>query len=154
MRIRRYNMLEGTFPYGARIELGEIFKDESRSELQRGYDAWKALYGWSAKLMPIRLRAKRLTEMIEGLTEWIKKEQQMLNYTPTADEVAAGYEAYCKKIGVTGTIYALAKSFGVDPDVILRWPYAKVFGILYHDLEELKFSRAYDKVLVNKSKYK
>ena len=147
-------MLAGEFPYGARIELGQILADTNRSEYRRAKDAWIALYGWSPRFMPPLLRAKRLKEMLEGFTSWLEKEQQMLHYTPTPDEAAAGYEAFCKKVGVTGTIYALAKSFGADPDDILRWPYAKVFGILYHDLEELKYGRAYDKVLTNKSKYK
>lgn len=150
MRLRRYDMSEGDFSYGARIALGDIFADESRSEYQRAKAAWRELYGWSPRVMPPLMRARAFKRMVEGFAEWVRREQEMLSYTPTADEVAAGYEAYCKRIGASGTIYALAKAFGVDPDEVLRWKYAKVFGILYHDLEELKFGRAYDKVITDK----
>ena len=152
MRLREYDMAAGEFPYGERIALAGIFARTDLSDYGKMKAAWRELYGWNARLMPPLVRARAFTRLVEGLNGWVQREQEMLAYTPTPDEAAAGYEAYCKRIGPTGTIYALAKDYGCDPDTILRWPYAKVFGILYHDLEQLKFGRAYDKVLSNKAK--
>ena len=50
------------------------------------------------------------------------------------------------------TIKALAKAYGKDPDEILQWQYAKVFGILYTDLEERKFEKKYQQQINGKSR--
>lgn len=152
MRLREYDMAAGAFPYGARIALADIFAREGLSDYGKMKAAWRELYGWDARLLPPLARARAFRRMAEGLGGWVRRERELLRYTPTPDEAAAGYEAYCRRVGPSGAVYALAKDYGRDPDEILRWPYAKVFGILYHDLERLKFGRAYDKVLSDKHK--
>ena len=43
----------GEFTYGNRIALGAILSDESRSEYQRLKAAFRELYGYSCRLLPL-----------------------------------------------------------------------------------------------------
>lgn len=139
--------------YGNRIALADIFTpQEGVTEYMQFCDAFRELHGFSARLVPLRLRIKRIYEITEGLRSWIEKEQQMLAYTPTSDEIAAGIEELGKKVGSMSTVKALAKAYGKDPDEILRWQYGKVFGILYTDLEERKFEKKYQQQINGKSR--
>lgn len=137
----------GEFTYGNRIALGEIFSDENRSEYQRLGAAFRELYGYSCRVLPIRLRLRAFERIVTGMTGWVGKEQEMLHYEPSADELAAGIRELSRRVGSFSTIKALAKSYGRDPDEILQWDYAKIFGILYTDLEEHKFEEKYAKVI-------
>lgn len=145
---RRLDLLEDeAFTYGQRIALGQLFGEEPKSEYERLLRAFRIVYEYSPRLLPRRVRFARLTALVEGLKEWVSREQKLLNYTPSADELAAGVEELGKKVGSLGTVQALARSFSVDPDVILRWSYSKVFGILYADLEENKYKEKYQKLV-------
>lgn len=148
--IGRLDILGGCFTYGNRIAIGEIFADESLSWYGKLKAAHKELYGYTCRLLPRRWRYKRLAAIIEGIRSWMEKEQKLLHYTPTNDEVAAGLEEFGKKVGAMATVKALGKAYGKDPDEILRWSYSKVFGILYTDLEETMYNRRYTKVVRNK----
>ena len=139
--------------YGNRIALADIFSpSQGKTEYRQFCEAFKELHGYSARLVPLPLRVKRIYEITEGLRSWIEKEQQMLKYTPSSDEIAAGIEELGKKVGSMSTIKALAKAYGKDPDEILQWQYAKVFGILYTDLEERKFEKKYQQQINGKSR--
>lgn len=139
--------------YGNRIALADIFSpSQGKTEYAQFCEAFKELHGYSARLVPLPLRVKRIYEITEGLRGWIEKEQQMLKYTPSSDEIAAGIEELGKKVGSMSTIKALAKAYGKDPDEILSWQYAKVFGILYTDLEERKFEKKYQQQINGKSR--
>lgn len=139
--------------YGNRIALADIFSpSQGKTEYAKFCEAFKELHGYSARLVPLPLRVKRIYEITEGLRSWIEKEQQMLKYTPSSDEIAAGIEELGKKVGSMSTIKALAKAYGKDPDEILLWQYAKVFGILYTDLEERKFEKKYQQQINGKSR--
>ena len=139
--------------YGNRIALADIFSpSQGKTEYAQFCESFKELHGYSARLVPLPLRVKRIYEITEGLRSWIEKEQQMLKYTPSSDEIAAGIEELGKKVGSMSTIKALAKAYGKDPDEILQWHYAKVFGILYTDLEERKFEKKYQQQINGKSR--
>lgn len=153
MRFREWNYVEADFTYGQRIAIGQIFTDESRSEYQRMADAWKELYGWPCRLMPPKMRHKRLNRMLEGLQKLIDLEQMMLDYKPTAEEERAGIKDYAKRVGDMGTLKALAKAYAQDPDKVLEWKYGKVFGILQTDLEEYKYQTRLQRVMSHRKGY-
>ena len=145
---RRLNILEDeAFTYGQRIALGQLFEGEAENEYGRLLKAFRIVYEYSPRLLPRGVRFSRITALVEELKEWISREQNMLHYTPNADELAAGVEELGKKVGSLGTVQALARSYGVDPDVVVAWPYTKVFGILYADLEENKYKVKYQKIV-------
>lgn len=143
----RLDIEGGDFTYGNRIALGQIFQDDSVSAYKRLKSAFRELYGYSARLLPLRARVRRFTAISRGVTAWIKKEQALLHYEPTADELAAGLEDFSKRVGDINTPNALARKYGCDPEVILGWSYAKVFGILWSDLEDAKYQRKLNKII-------
>lgn len=143
--LHKINFEGSDFTYGSRIALGEIFGQEDISEYQKFKAAFRELHGFSARLLPVRRRVKAFGHIIDGLKAWIDKEQQLLQYTPSSDELAAGVKELGEKVGNMATIKALAKAYSKDPDEILEWDYAKVFGILYTDLEERKYEKKLNK---------
>lgn len=143
---------EDVFTYGNRIELGYIFTNEKISEYQRMKQAFREVYGYSCRLVPIRRRVKMLHKLVKEFAEICNTEQELLKHTPTADELAAGILELSKRVGPISTYKAIAKDFGKDPDEVLRWPYSKVLGLLYADLEEYKFNERFTKVI--NAKYK
>ena len=90
IRLREWNYVEGEFTYGQRIAIGQIFTDESRSEYERMRDAYKELYGYPVRLLPPRVRVKRLDNMLAGLQQLVDMERVMLDYKPTSEEEGAG----------------------------------------------------------------
>lgn len=146
------NMQEGAFTYGNRIALGDIFQDGDSTEYQKLKKAFKEIYGYSCRLLPIRKRVRVLNGIVSGLHEWVKREQELLNYEPSSDELAAGIREYSKKVGSFATIQSIAVKFGTDPDEVLKWEYAKVFGILYNDLEEFKYKERFRRVTDEKAR--
>lgn len=138
MRIRRIDYEAGEFTYGQRIAVTEIMQGDG-TEYVRMKAVWKELYGWSARWMRPRRRAKEFQRMMEGLAYWAKLEQETLKYNPTDKEKKAGITDYMQKVGDMGTIKALAKAYSTDPDRILEWQWAKVYGILVTDLAEYEF---------------
>lgn len=145
--IGRLDIAGGEFTYGQRIALGEILGDETRSEYQRLKDAFRELYGYSCRLLLPGRRVQAFARIVAGISEWVEKEQKLLCYEPTAAELAAGIRELSRRVGDLSTIKALAKAYSHDPDEVLCWDYAKVFGILYTDLEERKFEDKYSKVI-------
>lgn len=143
-KIGRIDWDSEDFSYGQRIELGEIFGSEGR-DYQKMCDAFRTMYGFSRLVLPMRLRVKVFDSIVRGLKGWIEKEQQLLDYEPSDEELRAGVKKLTEKVGNMSTIKQLAKSYGVDPDVVLGWSYGKVFGILYTDLEERKFEKKLSK---------
>lgn len=142
---------EGEFTYGNRIALGIIFEDATLTEYQKLKAAHTELYGYSCRWLPLRVRYKRLTAILEGVAHWCKIEAQELHYEPTADEIAAGVEEFSKRVGALSTIEALASKFGKDPDTILKWSYSKVFGFLRADLLRNQYRKKYDEVITRKN---
>lgn len=153
MRLREWNYTEGDFTYGQRIAVGQIFTDTSRSEYRRMSDAWRELYGWSARLMPPRIRVRRFDRMLDGLRDLVNLEQQLLDYKPTAEEERAGIKDYAQRVGDMGTLKAIAKAYSQDPDSVLKWKYGKVFGILQTDLEEYKYQLRLQKAMSRRKGY-
>ena len=141
MRLTEWIYEEGGFSYGQRIEVGMVLSDESLTEYRRLTAAWRVLYGWPARLMPPRIRVRRLARMVAGIQHWFNLEAQELKYIPTVEEERAGLKSLTAEVGVMGTVNALAQKFGMDPDAVLRWEYAKVYGILRSDLKEFLYSR-------------
>lgn len=151
IRLHKIDFDGKDFTYGSRVALADIFGDESKTEYQRMKGAFKELHGFSARLLPIHFRIIAFRHIAEGLQSWIDKEKTLLDYQPSADELAAGVKELGEKVGSMATIKALAKSYGKDPDEILRWEYSKVFGILYTDLEERKYEMKLQKRIYGKS---
>lgn len=144
MRIGKYRIghfdWEGdSFTYGMRVELGDIFGNTEKSEYWRLCDAFKLVYGFDRRVLPMRKRLKVFDGIVKGLSQWIDKETQLLDYTPSDEELRAGIRDLGKKVGSMTTVKQLAKAYGTDPDKVLDWPYSKVFAILYTDLEERKY---------------
>ena len=153
IRLREWNYVEGEFTYGQRIAIGQIFTDESRSEYERMRDAYKELYGYPVRLLPPRVRVKRLDNMVAGLQQLVDLERVMLDYKPTSEEERAGIKDYAQRVGDMGTLKALAKAYAQDPDVVLTWKYGKVFGILQTDLEEYKYQTRLQKAMQHRAGY-
>lgn len=149
--LHRINFESRDFTYGSRIALGDIFGASGVTEYGMLKNAFRELYGFSARLLPVRWRVRAFNHIIAGLTSWIEKEQKMLQYTPSSDELAAGVKELGEKVGNMATIKALAKAYSKDPDEILEWDYAKVFGILYTDLEERKYETKLNKRIYGRS---
>lgn len=147
------NMADGEFTYGNRIALGEIFADDSLTDYYKLKKAFKEIYGYSCRWLPIKKRVRVLNDILKGLYDWVKREGQLLHYDPTSDEIAAGIKEYSKRVGSLATIQAIATKFSVDPDEVLKWDYGKVFGILFNDLELFKYNKRYSKVMDEKSRH-
>ena len=146
IRIGKLDWEGRDFTYGQRIELGEIFGEKDRSEYSKLCDAFKCLYGCDRRILPMKLRIRVFDGILKGLKGWIDREQKMLSYTPSGEELSAGIRELSAKVGSMSTIKSMAKTYSVDPDRILEWPYGKVFGILYTDLEERKYEKKLQKV--------
>lgn len=150
--LHKINFESADFTYGDRIAMSEIFGNEDLTEYAQMKAAFKELHGFSARLLPLNARIRAFKRIISGLQSWIDKEKQLLDYQPSADEIAAGVKELGEKVGAMSTIKALAKAYSKDPDDVLKWDYAKVFGILYTDLEERKFETKLNKRIYGKSK--
>lgn len=143
----------GDFTYGQRIELASIASDPNRSEGRKFIDMLHAIYP-KANVSFTAAWFAEYERLIDGLRFWIDKEQSMLQYNPSADEIAAGIQELTKKLGPMSTVIALATKFSQDPDTILEWKYAKVFGLLYADIEAAKFQKRLSKISEQRAKAK
>lgn len=155
----RINIEAGDMTYGQRIELGQIIDAHNKSE-DHPVDLVKKLITCLHKKCPrftvanIKGYIEYSEEILKGIKSWVDREQLSLHYDPTAEEISAGIRDLSKKIGDFGTIKALAKTYGQDPDEVLKWKYGKVFGLLYTDLEEHKYQVKYNKKIQEKYKSK
>lgn len=129
------------FTYAMRIELADIFADETLSPYHRLKAAFVAVHGYSPTLLPIKRRVRELTAIAEEFGQMVDEEEAALHYEPTAEEVAAGISDYNKKVGHLGMVKSIAQTYSRDPDEVLQWPWSKVFGILLTDLEEYKYNQ-------------
>lgn len=145
----KIDIKSGKMTFGQRIELGIIFAG-SDSEIVKFQRVFECLHGYSPKIKNYKKLIDYFTEIVNGLKYWSDAESKMLKYEPTPEEKLAGIQSLSKKIGSMGTVDALAEKYGVDPDIVINWDYAKVFGILYADLEKAKYQRSYQKVIEKK----
>jgi len=134
---------EGKMTYGQRIDLGIILGSNIQSESQKFSEVFKCLYGEEIKVNEFTGFMQQYQEVLSGLIYWMEQEKNLLKYEPSLLEIKAGISALMEKIGDFGTVKSLAKAYSKDPDEILNWEYAKVFGILYTDLEESKYQKKY-----------
>ena len=141
----------GELTFGQRIGLGKILASED-DVLIKSINVIECLHGFRPKYKQLVKLQEYILSIIEGIRFWVEQESTMLKYDPTPEEVKAGIKDLSEKIGEFGTVKALAKAYNTDPDVILKWKYGKIFGILYTDLEESKFSRRFQKVIESKVK--
>ena len=142
----------GNLTFGQRIELGKIMASDA-NEVEKFEKVFMCLHNFTPKQKEYMGLVDYFKEIVLGLKFWIDTEATMLVYEPTPEEKRAGIKELTHNIGEFGTIKALAKAYSQDPDEILLWKYAKVFGILYTDLEEYNFSARYNKVIENKFKH-
>lgn len=139
----------GSMTFGQRIELGKIFSNAD-DELLNFENTFVCLHGYKPKLIEFPKLTDYFTEIVEGIAHWVNAETIMLKYEPTPEQKQAGIKALSKSIGEMGTVDALAEKYGIDPDVVLGWEYAKVFGILFADLEKAKYQKRYNKIIDKK----
>lgn len=149
--LSKIDIKAGKMTFGERIDLGKIFQTDQPAFLKME-QVFECLHKYTPLIEDYNALMPYFEEIVNGIEHWIIQEQEKLKYAPTAEEISAGIMDLSNKIGYYGTVKALAKTYGKDPDEILKWEYAKVFGILYTDLEEHRFSVAYNKVLENKYK--
>ena len=149
------NIKNGDFTFAHRIELGKIFTT-SKSEVEAFKKIFKCLYDIDIDFShkDFKKAVIHFNEIVEGIKYWIEAETKMLKYEYTPEETSAGVSEYIKKVGEFGTVKAIAKAYGKDPDEILKWKYGKIFGILYTDLEEHKYKKRLEKVIERKYKAK
>ena len=140
----------GEMTFNHRIELGKILSGND-SEIVKFQKVFECLHNFTPMFTQYNLLLEYFKQIIEGLAYWIDVESKLLKYEPTAEEKQAGIKELSVKIGELGTIDALAEKYGIDPDEVLKWQYAKVFGILFSDLEKSKYQRKYHEV-INKKK--
>lgn len=145
-KIKMINISSGDMTFGQRIDIGKIFASNDDTYI-KAIKAIKVLHGIDVTVGWVNKHSDYLKSIIEGISNWVKIESDMLKYDPSPDEIRAGIRDLSKKIGDFGTVKSLAAKYGQDPDTILNWKYSKVFGILYTDLEEYKYSRRYTKQL-------
>ena len=136
----------GQMTFGQRIELGQIFTNEVLSDLDKFEMTFKCLHDLTIDPKDFSKHVEYYNSIVLGLKYWAEKENQLLHHEPTAKEKRAGIKELSAKTGEFGTIKALAKAYNKDPDDILLWKYAKVFGILYTDLEEYKYHLRYSEL--------
>lgn len=151
--LSKIDIKSGDMTFGKRIELGEIFQSEI-SEIEMFEKVFECLHQYKPKASDYEKLLGYFSDIVEGIRYWLEAETTMLQYEPSSEEMQAGIKELSTKIGEYGTIKALAKAYSKDPDEVLEWKYSKVFGILYTDLEEFKYQKAYNKVLERKSKAK
>jgi hypothetical protein len=142
----------GKMTFAQRISLGQILTSgESADEI---YEASMLCLHPDDEVVYDMEHVDYFYEIADAIREWVEKENTMLHYDPTPEQLAAGIRQLSERIGEYGTIKALAKAFHTDPDTILTWEYGKVFGILYTDLEEHKYTVRYNRQLEAKFKRK
>ena len=149
--IVRIDIKGGKLTYGQRIELGQIHFNDKLTASERYIASMECLHpGWEHVFTPEWIAW--YAEVIEGIEYWMRRESTMLNYTPSGDELAAGFGDLGKTLGPMMTVMTLAEKFSRDPDEILTWEYGKVFGLLYADLENFKFQRRLRRIMENKER--
>lgn len=141
----------GKFTFGQRIDVGEILRSD-RPDAHKLIAILDCIHKNGARGMKTAVRLRYLNYIMEGFTDWFRKEEQLLKHEVTPEEREAGITELSRNIGDFGTVKSIAKTYGKDPDEVLRWEYAKVFGILYTDLEEHKFSQRYNNVMERRNK--
>lgn len=138
--MKKIDIRGGQMTFGQRIELGRILTDAHLPEAAKMIAAMRCLDpDWKTTEMPQSI--DYFAEVIEDLTYWAKREASELRYEPTEEEQSAGIGQLSKLTGEMGTIMALAKDYGKDPDEVLEWKYGKVFNILYTNLQSHLFQK-------------
>lgn len=149
--MKRIDVKGGQMTFGQRIELGRILTDLSTSEGRKAIAVMQCLDPeWKTTEMPESI--DYFAEVIDGLTYWVKREATELKYDPTEEEQSAGIGQLSKLTGEMGTIMALAKDYGKDPDEVLSWKYGKVFNILYTNLQSHLYQERLMKLRVRRAK--
>ena len=132
----------GNMTFSQRIELGKILTT-SVNESVKMEKTIQLLHEYRPKLKELPRLITYFQEIIDGMIYWNAAENKLLKYEPTPEEKRAGISELSKKIGELGTVTAMAEKYSQDPDVILKWKYSKVFGLLLADLEKAKFNKRY-----------
>lgn len=150
--MRKVDIKGGQFTYGQRIELGQILADDSITDIERFFKAMHCLLPDFTAADIERGRRWWIEDVLPGLAYWVEREKKELHREFTQDERLAGAAAVGRRVGYMGTVAALAKEYSIDPDEILKWKYAKVFNILYVDLQNNLYRERYAKLQSDKLK--
>lgn len=141
------------FTYSMRIELGKIFADQEKSDLDKFKETYECLYNHTPKASEYKELILHFEQIVNDLVYWLETEEKMLASTPSADEIAAGVREYSQAVGELATVISLSKDYHTFPNDILKRPYAEIFGILYADSERAKFERRLNDVIMKKNKW-
>ena len=141
------------FTYSMRIELGKIFADKEKSDLDKFKETFQVLYNHTPKATEYTKLLLHFEQIVGDLVYWLEMEEKMLASTPSADEIAAGVREYSQAVGELATLVTLSKDYHVFPNDVLKRPYSEIFGILYADSERAKFERRLNEVIMKKNKW-
>jgi hypothetical protein len=153
-KLSKIDIRAGDLTYENRIDLGNLFASE-KTDAEKFSEIFQILHKTTPDFSDeegMEWYLEYYREIIDGLTFWFEKEKELLDYQPEPEEIRAGIRELSAKVGPYGTIKAIAKNYARDPDEILQWKYGKVFGILYTDLEEFKYSKRLNKQYERRSK--
>lgn len=149
--MRKVDVKGGQMTFGQRIELGEIITDSTKSEFNK-FKAVMLCLDSKWKITDLPKSIGYFEEVLLGIAYWVKREATELKYKRTADELVAGIEALSIQVSEMGTLMALAKDYGKDPDEILQWKYGKIFNILFTNLQMHLYRDRLEKRMADKAK--
>ena len=141
------------FTYSMRIELGKIFADQEKSDLDKFKETYECLYNHTPKASEYKELILHFEQIVNDLVYWLETEEKMLSSSPSADEIAAGVREYSQAVGELATVISLSKDYHTFPNDILKRPYSEIFSILYADSERAKFDRRLNDVIMKKNKW-
>jgi len=136
----------GDLTYGNYIAIKKLIQN-NKDEVATITGIIKELYDYELQTNDFMLIVPFIEKIIADMVYWQEQENEMLRYEPTTEEIRAGITDYSKKVGDLATIKSIAKEYAQDPDNVLKWKWAKVFGILYTDLESFKFQKKYTSII-------
>ena len=149
-KIKTVNVKSGFFTYSQRIELSQILTGE-KTDHENFIAVMTCFLGFTPSIKQYKKIFDYFTYILKSLTFWAEIEQRSLKYIPTTEEINAGIEDLAKNCGVQPTLYSLSRSFGADPDEILKWKYAKIFNILVSDANSAKYQKKYNDIMMKKN---
>lgn len=141
------------FTYSMRIELGKIFADQEKSDLDKFKETYECLYNHTPKASEYKELILHFEQIVNDLVYWLETEEKMLSSSPSSDEIAAGVREYSQAVGELATVISLSKDYHTFPNDILKRPYSEIFSILYADSERAKFERRLNDVIMKKNKW-
>lgn len=151
--IEERDIAAGDFTYGERIEMLRIFRNDELSDYEKTKQVIKLLHDITLEPQELAFYAPYCVKVVQGLNEWLTREQSECYVPPTDDMIAAGVDKLSADIGEMGGVVSLAEARGWSFEQVLKLPYMEVFAIWKVEAAREKYYRRYDQVIKNKSKH-